>query len=92
MRVTLWVRPGSGRSAVGGDRLGSLIVRVRAAPEGGKATEEALAVLAAACGVRRNQVSLVSGRSSRTKVVEVNGDADHLTARLVELRNGPAPD
>ncbi|HVB94174.1 MAG TPA: DUF167 domain-containing protein [Acidimicrobiales bacterium] len=88
MRVTVWVRPRSGRSVVGGDRDGSLIVRVRAAPEGGKATEEALVALAAAFGVRRRQVSLVSGHTSRIKVVDVKGDDDDLKTRMAELRTG----
>ena len=86
MRITLWVRPRSGRSAVGGDHGGSLVVRVQAAPESGKATEQALRVLADALGVRRHQVSLVSGHSSRTKVVEVDADDDQLAAMVATLR------
>jgi uncharacterized protein len=86
MRITLWVRPRSERSAVGGDHGGSLVVRVQAAPERGKATEQALRVLADALGVRRNQVSLVSGRSSRTKVVEVDADDEQLAVKVATLR------
>jgi uncharacterized protein YggU (UPF0235/DUF167 family) len=62
------------------------VVRVQAAPESGKATEQALRVLADALGVRRNQVSLVSGRSSRTKVVEVDADEEQLAAKVATLR------
>ena len=62
------------------------MVRVQAAPESGKATEQALRVLADALGVRRNQVSLVSGRSSRTKVVEVDADDEQLAAKVATLR------
>jgi uncharacterized protein YggU (UPF0235/DUF167 family) len=86
MRITLWVRPRSGRSAVGGDRAGALVVRVRAAPEHGAATDEALAVLAGALGVRRGAVRLVSGHTSRIKQVEVGGDPSVLVPRVAALR------
>ena len=82
MRVTIRVRPGAGRTAVGGAHDGALVVRVAARPVEGQATEAALAAVAAALGVRRRQVSLVTGSTSRTKVVEVEG-AD--PARLAAL-------
>jgi uncharacterized protein YggU (UPF0235/DUF167 family) len=50
-------------------------VRVSARAVGGKATEAALAAVAEAFGVRRRAVTLVTGASSRTKVVDV-ADAD----------------
>ena len=75
MRITIRVRPGSARPAVGGEHAGALIVRVSARAVDGKATEAALAAVADAFGVRRDDVSLVAGTSSRTKVVEVaDGD------------------
>jgi len=86
MRITLWVRPRSGRSVVGGDHDGALVVRVRAAPEHGAATEEALAVLAGALGVRKAAVTLVSGLTSRTKQVEVGGEPSVLLPRVAALR------
>ena len=39
----------------------------------GQATEAALAAVAAAFGLRRRQVTLVTGAASRMKVVEVAG-------------------
>jgi uncharacterized protein YggU (UPF0235/DUF167 family) len=49
----------------------------------GKATEAALAAVAAAFGVRRGDVRLVAGASGRTKVVEVaDGDPRTLTDLL----------
>jgi uncharacterized protein YggU (UPF0235/DUF167 family) len=83
VRVTIRVRPGAGRTAVGGAHDGALVVRVAARPVEGQATEAALAAVAAALGVRRRQVSLVTGATSRTKVVEVEGgDPARLTALL----------
>jgi uncharacterized protein len=49
----------------------------------GKATEAALAAVAAAFGVRRDDVSLVAGASARTKVVEVAGGDPRVLADLL---------
>jgi len=86
VRVTIRVRPGSARAGVGGEHAGALVVRVTAPAVDGRATEAALAAVASAFGVRRRAVTLVSGATSRTKVVEV-ADADQ--ARLDQLL-GPA--
>jgi uncharacterized protein YggU (UPF0235/DUF167 family) len=53
----------------------------------GAATEAALTTLADALGVRRRHVRLVTGATSRDKVVEVDDDAaPDLHARLDALR------
>jgi uncharacterized protein YggU (UPF0235/DUF167 family) len=75
MRLTIHVRPGAGRPGVGGEHDGALIVRVTARTVGGQATEAALAAVADAFGVRRRAVTLVTGRTSRTKVIDI-ADAD----------------
>lgn len=86
MHVVIRVRPGSSRTVVGGEYDGALVVRVAARAVDGKATEAALRALADALGVRRGDVRLVRGATSRTKVVEVTGD--RLAERLDRLRNG----
>jgi uncharacterized protein len=50
---------------------GTVVVRVRAAPEGGRATEEARKVLAGALGAPSASVELRRGRRSREKVFEL---------------------
>lgn len=84
MRLTIHVRPGAGRPGVGGEHDGALIVRVTARAVGGQATEAALAAVADAFGVRRRAVTLVTGRTSRMKVIDIAaGDPlvlDHLLA------------
>jgi uncharacterized protein YggU (UPF0235/DUF167 family) len=78
----------AGRGAAGGAVGGgaALVVKVAARAVDGKATEAALAAVAAALGVRRRDVRLVSGATSRDKVVEVDGDVAQLTRRIDELR------
>jgi uncharacterized protein YggU (UPF0235/DUF167 family) len=75
---------GPSGGAVGGGA--ALVVKVAARAVDGKATEAALAAVAAALGVRRGDVRLVSGATSRSKVVEVDGDVAQLTRRIDELR------
>ena len=48
-----------------------IVVRVRAAPEGGRATEEARKALAAALGTPPSAVTLRRGRRSRDKVFDL---------------------
>lgn len=87
MRITIKVRPSSPRTWVGPDPTAAtgLLVRVNAPPVDGRATEAALRAVADALGVRRRDVSLVTGATSRTKVVEVDGDDEVLRAAVVRL-------
>ena len=83
LRVTIRVHPGAGRTVVGGSHDGALVVRVAAPPVDGRATEAALAAVADAFGVRRRDVTLVTGATARTKAVDVvGGDRDRLTELL----------
>ena len=90
MRITLWVRPGAARTEVGGERAGALIVRVTAPAVDGRATEAALAAVAAAFGVRRRAVTLITGASSRTKIVDVDGGDQRTLASLLARAPGQA--
>jgi uncharacterized protein len=83
VRVAIWVRPGAGRSAVGGEHGGALVVRVAARAVEGQANEAALTALAAAFGVRRRAVTLVTGATSRAKIVEVTGGRQAVLDRLL---------
>ena len=75
--------PGSARPAVVGRHGDSWKVRVAAAPERGRANDAVLALLAEALALPRASVSLVSGGSSRDKIVEVSGiDPDETDRRL----------
>ena len=70
--VTVRVVPKAGRASVVLDDRG-IVVRVRAAPEGGRATEEARRAFAEALGVPGSAVALHRGTRSRVKVFEVAG-------------------
>jgi uncharacterized protein YggU (UPF0235/DUF167 family) len=88
VRITVWVRPGSARPGVGGERDGALVVRVSARAVDGQATEAALAAVAAAFGLRRRAVTLVAGATSRTKILEVEGADRAALSRLLAAASG----
>jgi uncharacterized protein YggU (UPF0235/DUF167 family) len=86
--VVVRVVPGSASPGAARDRRG-VVVRVRAAPEAGRATEEARRVLAAALGVPASSVRLRAGATSRTKRFEVAGlTPEELGRRLAALGLG----
>lgn len=77
--------PGAKRPAVGGRRGDDLVVRVAARAVDGAATEAVLAALADAFDVPTRAVTLVHGRTSRTKLVDVDVDPAFGSTRLSEL-------
>jgi uncharacterized protein (TIGR00251 family) len=81
--IAVRVIPRSGRSGVAGTRGGALLVRLNAPPVEGAANDELVEVIAAALGVPRRAVTIVSGERSRAKRVRITGvDADHVASRL----------
>lgn len=92
MRVSVRVKPGASRTRVGGhygEESGGhgavLIVRVGARAVEGAATEAVLKAVAKAFGLRRADVDLVGGLTSRTKVLELRGEELGLSTRLAQL-------
>jgi uncharacterized protein YggU (UPF0235/DUF167 family) len=90
--VPVRVRPGAGRTRVGGCYDGphgpALIVAVGAPAVDGKATEAVRRALADALGVRPGDVALRLGATSRDKVFTVDADGAAVRRRLVSLRDG----
>ena len=72
-RFTVKVHPRARRSAVAG-RLGEAWkLDLTAPPVEGKANEECVRFLAELVGIPRARVRIVTGLTSRTKVVEIEG-------------------
>lgn len=84
--MTVRVKPGSSRTAVGGCYGdGQLVVAVSAPPVEGAANAAVVDAVARAFGVRRADVTLVGGQTGRSKVLELKGDPGALGHRLQEL-------
>jgi uncharacterized protein len=66
-------QPGAKRTGVVGEHNGALKVAVTAPPTDGRANEALTEALAAALGVRRGQVELLSGQTGRDKRFLIRG-------------------
>jgi uncharacterized protein (TIGR00251 family) len=82
-RLKLRVSPGSRRPGIAGRHGDAWKVRVAAPPEGGKANEALLRLLAETLDVPRSSVALVSGRTSRDKIVVLEGVGQAQAERLL---------
>jgi hypothetical protein len=82
MRLQIKVVPGSSREGV--EWLGELLkVKVRAAPEKGRANAAVEALLAQRLGLPESAVSIVGGFGSPYKTVEISGlDSNSLREKL----------
>ena len=82
-------QPGARKNAVTGERNGMLKVAVTAPPEEGKANLAITELLREWLGVKRSQVELLSGATSREKRFLVRGlTADELAAKVAALLGG----
>lgn len=83
--ATLAVRaqPGARKNAVLGEQAGALKIAVTAPPEDGRANEALVEMLRDWLGVKRSQVSLLSGDKNRNKVFLIHGvTVEDLTTRI----------
>ena len=86
-RLRLRVSPGARTNAFVGKHGEGWKVRVTAPPEGGKANDAVLRLLAERLDVPGESVTLVFGPSSRDKIVELTGiDAAEAERRLSRPR------
>ena len=72
-RVRLRVSPGARRNQLVGRHGEGWKARVAAPPEGGRANEALLDLLARELSLPRRSLSIVSGQAAREKVVEMEG-------------------
>ena len=72
---------------VGGGYGDALVVAVSAPPVDGRANAAVCEAVAKAFGLRRSRVTLVSGATGRTKVLDVDAPDAEVSARLAALLN-----
>jgi len=65
------VQPRASRTEVMGEHAGAIKLRIAAPPVDGKANEECRRFLAKLLGVSASSVEIVSGESSRDKVIRI---------------------
>jgi uncharacterized protein len=83
--ATLAVRaqPGARKNAVVGEQAGALKIAVTAPPEGGRANTALGEVLREWLGLKRSQVELAGGKTSRNKVFLIRGLTPHGLMALI---------
>lgn len=89
MRFAIRVKPGARQVVVGGrwdgDRGPALVVAVAAPAVEGRANDAVRAALAKAFGIRRRDVTIVTGRHGRDKIIELSSPPSDAPERLAEL-------
>lgn len=95
LRLSVRVTPRAGRDALDGiavlaDGRPVLRVKVRAVASEGQANDAVTALLAKLVGLPRSRIALVSGASARLKLLELEGEAPVLAARLAALAGAAA--
>ena len=92
VRFRVRLQPRASRNEIVGAVDGALRVRLHAPPVDGAANEALVAFLADAMSIPRRGVRIVTGATSRTKTIEVDGitaaDVERLTAERAGGRNG----
>jgi hypothetical protein len=88
-RIWVHAKPGSRNEGVELRPDGVWIVRVRAAAVDGKANERLCEVLAEHLGCRRSEVSVLSGTTSRRKLVEVPAELSF--SPVAQKTSSPSP-
>jgi hypothetical protein len=79
------VHPGAKRNAVTGTHDGAVKISLTTPPTDGRANDALIAFLAERLSIPRSRIALVSGQTSRSKVLRISG----LNAAEVESRLGP---
>lgn len=96
VRLRVRLTPRARRDALGAmERLADgnevMIAHVRALPTNGKANAALIALVAETLGVARTKVDVVSGHTSRVKILHVEGDPAQLAAALEKSAAAAAP-
>ena len=83
--LSIKVVPGSSRDRLVARYGDAIKVQVSAPPEGGKANQAVVELIAEALGVRPNQVRIAKGQAQSRKIVQIDG----LTQTEVDARLAP---
>jgi len=83
VRIHVRLTPRAARDQIAGWQDDTLRVRVTAAPVDGKANDALVRLLAAALGVPKSRIGIVSGATARDKTVAIDGLSHDDVRRLL---------
>ena len=72
MKITVKVKPNSKEQNIIKNEDGSLLVRLKSPPVDGKANQELINILAKEFKVKKSQIKIKYGSSSRQKLIEIS--------------------
>lgn len=81
----LRIQPRASKNEIVTMEDGSVKVRLTAPPVDGAANEALVAFLADTLGIAKSQVEIISGHTSREKVVRITGVSDEEIMRLLNI-------
>jgi len=90
LTIKIKVEPRSSKSGVVGPYGDSLKVKLTSPPVEGKANKELIEVLAKTFGIAKKDVEIISGQSSKNKIVKlrsVPSKVEALLSKISKLRN-----
>jgi hypothetical protein len=90
VRLAIRLTPNGGRECIDGIELDSdgaswLKARVTAVPEDGKANMALIALLSKQIKVAKSSIAIISGETSRKKILRIDGDPEDIIAKLEKL-------
>jgi len=86
--LPVWAQPGARRNGIVGEAGGALKSAVTAPPDKGRANQALVDVLRKALSVKRSQIELLSGFTSRHKKFLIRGwSKPNLEGKLMNLLN-----
>jgi uncharacterized protein (TIGR00251 family) len=84
-RISIYVQPRATKTAVAGMHDGAVKIRLAAPPVDGAANAALVEFIADQLGIAKSRVRIVSGQTSRRKVVEVAGVTEHQIAAALAM-------
>jgi uncharacterized protein len=83
MKLSIRLTPGASRDGFEGrTEDGAYRVRVQAPPVEGAANRRLVRFLSEKLGIPKTRIRIVAGKSSRRKVLDIDGDAEEIIRRL----------
>lgn len=81
--LKIYVQPGASKSSVSGEHDGYLKIRISSPPVEGKANEALVEFLSNALSVRKSRIEILEGKTSRKKLLRINGATMKDVERLI---------
>ncbi len=79
------VQPGASRQSIDGEHAGRLKVAVTPPPEEGRANKALIRFLAKVLGISRSDLTLMSGQTSRNKLIAIEEMSFETLAKVLDM-------